>query len=178
MWKFREGKGAKEKQSWENAHNSSGTGNRWAEYLKLSLTDQFHSFFFFFYYESEWLTINNNARELLKNNAVINSVQNRTEIKKTPKNRVLKRFGTGIWNGVSVHGQPLHLWKYRTTASARKGKDSFWPQQPWGKSHISLFMTVFFFCERISYWLKEATDANAQKKKKLELGPQMKLDAQ
>jgi len=67
------------------------------------------------------------------------------------------------WSGVSVHCQPLHLWKYRTMATAQKVKDPFWPQQPWGKSHTSLFQECVF-CERISCWLKEATDAMLEKK--------------
>lgn len=60
----------------------------------------YHNFFFlssfFFNYESEYLTINNKARELLKNNSVIVSVPNRAIeiIKNTTE--VLKIFATTV----------------------------------------------------------------------------------
>lgn len=106
------------------------------------------SLFFFFYYESEWLTINNNARELLKNNTVINSVQNRTEIrKKNPHHRSTKKIWYWHLKWCECAWPATHLWKYRTTASASKGKDPFGPQQPWGKSHISVSWGYFFLWE-------------------------------
>lgn len=52
--------------------------------------------FFFLNYESEYLTVNNKARELLKNNSVIVSVPNReTEITKNTT-EILKIFATMV----------------------------------------------------------------------------------
>lgn len=135
----------------QNIHNLSGTGNRWGEYLKLSVTDQLHSInffpFFFLNYESEYLTINNKARELLKNNSVIVSVPNREiEITKNTT-EILKIFATMVWlspASFSTSGNIEFL-----TASARKVKDPFWPQQLDWKSHASEFQECSF-CERIS----------------------------
>lgn len=57
---------------------------------------QFFSLFFFLNYESEYLTINNKARELLKNNSVIVSVPNRKiEITKNTT-EILKIFATMV----------------------------------------------------------------------------------
>lgn len=77
---------------------------------------------------------------------------------------------------MNVHGQPLTSGNTELQPVQAKGK-TLLDHSNHEENLTYLFHEGIFFCERISYWLKEATDETL-KKNQHELSPQMKLDAQ